>query len=210
MTIKNEYQAWIIKFSSVLTSTPRWVAALLVSEGFSIPEAWKSWWIIISAFMSVGMAITEALAFAYIFEAWRNQKDKSSNKLLFMAVLSAIVFVGVVAPNVASVVRSVPLSEILSNDIALYIWSVFVAASSIVIVASVGFAQKQNSVKGEVTLNVQKVTEKSSKRTSSWKDLTEEDRKFVYEATVEQVLNMFDVSEKTVYNWKNKLKQDKN
>ena len=72
--------ATLIKIGAVVTATPRWVAALLLAEGFVLPEAWLSWWIPISAILSAGMAITEALAFAFIFEAWRNQQDRKAQR----------------------------------------------------------------------------------------------------------------------------------
>lgn len=142
---KTDWQASMIKIAAVITATPRWVAALLAAEGLTVPDAWMSWWLPASALMSAAMAVVEGWAFAYVFAAWRNQRDRSSRWLLALALISAGIFIVVVAPYIAASVRQVPLSEILSTPWSLYLWAAAVAASTISIVASVGYAQKQNA-----------------------------------------------------------------
>lgn len=132
-----------IKIAAVITSSPRWVIALLAAEGFNLPPEWHGWWVIASAFLNLGMAIVEGFAFAYILTAWRNQKDKGSDRLFWMALFSASVFVGVMFPSISAGVRGVSLSELLTNDWTLHAWSVAVAMSTITIVAGVGYAEKQ-------------------------------------------------------------------
>ena len=134
----------IIKICAVVTAMPRWVGALLAAEGIIIPEEWRGWWIVASAIFNAAMAVTEGLAFAYVFNAWRNQKDKSADRLLWLAVVSGATFVIVLAPFIAAQVRSQTLASTLAADWALWIWSASVAASTIVIVASVGYAQKRS------------------------------------------------------------------
>jgi len=134
-------QADVIKFGAIATATPRWVGALLAAEGITVQASW-GWWLPMSITANIGMAIVEGLAFAYVFNAWRRTSGKPARNLLILALASAATFVGVIAPFVASRVRSVPLSEILSNGLALFAWSIAVAASTIAIVASVGYAQK--------------------------------------------------------------------
>lgn len=146
MTDNRDWTADIIKICAVVTAAPRWTGALLASEGFNVPEEWLFWWLPVSAGLSAAMAITEGLAFAYVFNAWRVQKDKAADKLLWLAVLSGITFVIVLAPFVAAQVRDVTLKEMLADDLILWSWSVGVAASTIVIVASVGYAQKRRDV----------------------------------------------------------------
>lgn len=141
--MKNDWQATVIKVGAVVTAAPRWVGALLAAEGFPIPADWMWWWIPLSAIMSAAMAVVEGMAFAYVFSAWRNQKDKSSNILFGMAVGTATVFVLVLAPYIAASVKKVGLYEMLYGDVLLYIWSICVGLSTIAIVASVGYAQKQ-------------------------------------------------------------------
>jgi hypothetical protein len=148
----------IIKICAVITAMPRWVGALLAAEGIMIPEQWRGWWIVASAIFNAAMAVTEGLAFAYVFNAWRNQKDKNADRLLWLAIASGATFVIVLAPFIAAQVRSVTLAAMLSADWALWAWSGSVAASTIIIVASVGYAQKRSlpetaskkSVKSEV------------------------------------------------------------
>ncbi len=136
-------QANLIKVAAVITASPRWVGALLAAEGLAMPDGWVVWWLPLSALLSAGMALVEGLAFSFVFNAWRVQKDKSANKLLWLALLSAIVFIAVLAPFIAAQVRAEKLSVVLGTGWALWVWSASVAASTIVIVASVGYAQKQ-------------------------------------------------------------------
>jgi hypothetical protein len=133
----------IIKFCAIITATPRWVIALLHADGLIIPDAWGWWWIIVSALLSVGMAVTEGLAFAYVFNAWRTQTDKTANRLFWFALVSGVVFVAVLAPSIAASVRDLPLNMILDTPLALWLWTVAVATSTIVIVTSVGYAEKR-------------------------------------------------------------------
>lgn len=142
--MKSDWQAWAIKFFAVVTATPRWVAALLAAEGLRIPPEWGTWWLPLSALMSAGMAVVEGWAFAYVFQAWRNQGDRKSDRLLWLALLSAALFVIVLAPYVAASVSGATVSAVLSAPWALWLWSSAVAASTIAIVAAVGFAQRES------------------------------------------------------------------
>jgi hypothetical protein len=146
MNDKRDFTAIIITICAVITAMPRWIGALLASEGFAVPEDWRPWWIVASAIFNAAMAITEGVAFAYVFNAWRNQRDRNSDKLFWLALASGLVFIIVLAPFIAAQTRAsgTPLSAMLSNDYALWLWSSAVAASTIVIVASVGYAQKRN------------------------------------------------------------------
>lgn len=144
-------QANLIKIAAVITAAPRWVIALLAAEGFLLPSAWLGWWVIVSAVLSLGMAIVEGFAFSYIFNAWRTQKDKAADNLLWIALISALVFVGVMTPSISAGVRNEPLGELLTNDWTLHLWSMAVALSTIVIVAGVGYAEKQTENKTKTT-----------------------------------------------------------
>lgn len=137
----DDRQAWIIKLAAVVTATPRWVAALLAAEGLAVPAAW-TWWLGMSALFSAGMALVEGLAFAYVFSAWRNQTDRRANNLLWLTLISAAIFIAVLSPYIAASVAGVRLAEILSTRLALLGWSAAVAASTIAIVVSVGYAQR--------------------------------------------------------------------
>ena len=147
---KSDWQATVIKILAVVTATPRWVGALLAAEGLVIPTAWADGWVIGSAIMSAAMAAVEGWAFSYVFEAWRNQEDNKSNRLGWLMLLSAILFVIVLAPYIAASVLHVSLAEILAitgetgftPTLWLFAWSVAVGGSTIAIVASVGYAQK--------------------------------------------------------------------
>ena len=143
MNDKRDWTAVIITICAVITAMPRWIGALLASEGFAVPEDWRPWWIIASTVFNAAMAITEGVAFAYVFNAWRNQKDKNADRLLWLAIVSGGTFVVVLAPFIAAQVRGVTLAAMLSADWALWVWSASVAASTIIIVASVGYAQKR-------------------------------------------------------------------
>lgn len=133
----------IIKVAAVVTAMPRWVGALLTAEGLAMPASWLDWWLPVSAIFAAAMAVVEGWAFAYVFNAWRNQRDKRANRLLWLAMLSACAFIVVLAPYIAAQVRGEPLRAVLSVGPALWLWSIAVAASTITIVASVGYAQKE-------------------------------------------------------------------
>jgi hypothetical protein len=201
--------ASLIKIGAVVTATPRWVAALLLAEGFVLPEAWLSWWIPISAILSAGMAITEALAFAFIFEAWRNQSDKKANVLLIFAGVAAFVFIGVVSPYIVASVRDLPLADVLSGA-WLWLWASSVAASTIVIVAAVGYAQKSHkvSVKIENTSSVETATFGKLPEKSDWRTLPAEDKQLISGMTAQEVVQKYAVSERTAYNWKQSVKDN--
>ena len=142
--MNSEKQATFIKLAAVITAAPRWTSALIVSEGLSLPVEWLSWWRVVSFAMAAAMAFVEAFAFAYVLRAWREARADSpqAKRLMALIVLSAICFVAVMAPNVYASVQSTPLANVLSG-VALWVWSIAVAASTILIVASVGYAQRR-------------------------------------------------------------------
>lgn len=133
-------QANAIKIGAVLTAIPRWVTALLWAEGFALPDPWLVWWVPVSALLSMAMAAVEGFAFAFAFSVWASKRR--ANGLLFAALLTAALFVGVLTPSIAAGVRGVPIGAILTHDGVLLLWSVAVAASTIGIVISVGYAQR--------------------------------------------------------------------
>ena len=141
--MNDDRQAAIIKISAVAVAAPRWIAALLASEGFALPTEWMTWWIVFSAICALGMSIVEAWAFSYCFRAWRGMTGRSANVMMVMIGMSAVSFVAVMSPYIASSVSRTTMASILSNGWALAGWSVCVAASTILIVASVGYAQKR-------------------------------------------------------------------
>ena len=110
--MRRDWQAFVIKVAAVLAATPRWVGALLQSEGFGLPETWLGWWIPLSAILSVAMAVVEGWSFSYIFHAWRRD---SNNQLLIAAIISCLTFVLVWGASVGlatiSIVISVGLAE---------------------------------------------------------------------------------------------------
>lgn len=134
-----------IKVAAVATAIPRWVGALLAAEGFAIPVAWLGGWVIFSAICGAGMAIVEGLAFAYVFNAWRNESGRRANVLFVFAVLSGIVFTLVGAPYIAAQVRELRVADVLQNDAAWWLWSASVFASTILILISVGYAQRSDA-----------------------------------------------------------------
>lgn len=136
-----DWQAPAIKIAAVISAASRWVGALLAAEGFDILAEWATWWIPLSAIMGAAMAIVEGMAFAYIFGAWKD--DQEDNKLLYIALLSGVVFVLVLTPYIAAQVVDQELAVILAWRPALYAWSAAVAASTIVIVAGVGYAERR-------------------------------------------------------------------
>lgn len=143
-----------IKIGAIMTAIPRLVVAMLRADGFELPETWIWFWLPLSAALSVGMAILEGSAFVYIFQAWRNQKDKSAVNLLYLAGLSALLLTIVVSPSVAaSIEDGTPFGDTLScggpsfcTSALRMIWSAAVVLTSVFITASIGYAQKDKVV----------------------------------------------------------------
>lgn len=217
-----------IKIAAVVTAAPRWMIALLAAEGFILPDAWLSWWIVVSAVLSLGMAVVEGMAFSYIFNAWKAQKDKRADILLLIALFSALVFVGVMSPSISASVRRVPLGLLLTEDWTLHLWSIAVSLSTITIVAGVGYAEKQidgtgkrtesKSEKAEVTVPLPEIkstlpvsTEifemlpETEKPKITWSDLLSPERAAIAGMTTKQILDKYQdyqLSERTARNWK--------
>ena len=205
----------LIKVAAVVTATPRWVGALLASEGMVIPEAWRGWWIWLSLALNAGMAIVEGFAFSYVFNAWRNQTDRASRRLLWLALLSAGVFVVVLAPYIAAEVRSVPLEQVTGTGWLLWLWSGSVAASTITIVASVGYAQKApRERKPDATPAAEQP--QSTATIDDWRaiyaqdngSLRDVDAKAVGEALKQR--GLAPPSERTLQNWAREAREQRN
>ena len=123
--MRRDWQAFVIKVAAVLAATPRWVGALLQSEGFGLPETWLGWWIPLSAILSVAMAVVEGWSFSYIFHAWRRD---SNNQLLIAAIISNV--------------TGQSLNEVISG-LWLWVWGASVGLATISIVISVGLAERR-------------------------------------------------------------------
>lgn len=134
-----------IKIAAVITAIPRWVVALMAAEGLSVPAEWHFYWVIFSAASAVGMAIVEGMAFSYVFSAikksWQLKNTAHIYTLSALAMVSAILFVSMLAPALSATVRGVTVGKWISSDLALTLWQVIVAGSTIAIVASVGYAE---------------------------------------------------------------------
>jgi len=140
---KTDWIATMITFFVVVVAIPRWVGALMAAEGFIIPTNWMGWWIPMSAIMAAGMAVVEAASFGYVFHAWKTQKDKKiARNLLILTIFSALVFILVITPYIASQVKHTTIDIVLQNDFFVFAWAACTSASTITIVASVGYAQR--------------------------------------------------------------------
>lgn len=142
--MNDERQATIIKIAAVAVAMPRWIGALLEAEGVPLPAEWRVWWVVFSALCAAGMALVEAGAFAYCLRSWRAMSGRAANVMAVLVGASAGVFVLVLSPYIASNVSHTPMSQVLTGA-ALYLWAVAVALSTILIVASVGYAQKRSA-----------------------------------------------------------------
>lgn len=135
-----------VKIAAVVTAMPRWVVAMLASEGLVFPENWQNAWTVISAILAAAMAISEGVAFAFLFSSWKKSSGKPAKIMIVLAILSALVFVGVLAPSMAASVRQVSLDEYLHSNFLLMLWTSCVALSTMLIVVSVGYAQKEEKL----------------------------------------------------------------
>jgi MFS family permease len=202
-------QANVIKVAAVITATPRWVVALLSSEGFTLPDTWKSWWIVFSVLSAAGMAIVEGVAFAYVFNAWKREATpRRANVMLILAIFSAVLFIILLSPSIAASVRGQALTVILANDWLLWVWSAVVAASTIAIVASVGYAQKQSPEAKPKVSEVVKVPETSESTAEvgetkrRYSTLTPEEVLQVAGSEPATIAGLFGISITAAKNWK--------
>src|SRR5512139_1574159 len=140
--MNDEHWATVIKIAAVAVAAPRWIGALLEAEGVPLPAEWRGWWVIFSAVCAAGMALVEAGAFAYCLRSWRGMTGRSANVMALMIGGSAVTFVIVLSPYIASNVSKMGMSKLLIGG-WLLAWSVAVALSTILIIASVGYAQKR-------------------------------------------------------------------
>ena len=140
--MNDERWATVIKVAAVAVAAPRWIGALLEAEGVPLPAEWRGWWVIFSAVCAAGMALVEAGAFAYCLRSWRGMTGRSANVMALLIGASAVTFVVVLSPYIAANVSKVSMSRLLTGG-WLLAWSVAVALSTILIIASVGYAQKR-------------------------------------------------------------------
>ncbi|CAG0936307.1 hypothetical protein TFLX_05175 [Thermoflexales bacterium] len=140
--MNDERWATVIKIAAVAVAAPRWIGALLEAEGVPLPVEWRAWWVIFSAVCAAGMALVEAGAFAYCLRSWRGMTGRSANVMALMIGASAVTFVIVLSPYIAANVSKIGMSKLLIGG-WLLAWSVAVALSTILIIASVGYAQKR-------------------------------------------------------------------
>ena len=49
MKTNNDWQANTIKVAAVATAMPRWIGALLMADGLSVPVSWLPWWTVFSS-----------------------------------------------------------------------------------------------------------------------------------------------------------------
>jgi hypothetical protein len=138
-------EANIIVIASVITAAPRWITALLSSQGIAIPADMVAAWTYISFACAVGMAVVEAFAMKYVWHAYRGSVKGSpqSKVLVGLVVAASLVFVLVLAPDIYAQAQHKAVGDILEPWV-LALWSVMVALSTIVIISAVGFAMRKD------------------------------------------------------------------
>jgi hypothetical protein len=136
-------QADVIKIAAVLTAAPRWAGALMAADGVPVPVGWIIAWRYAALGLSLGMAAAEGFAISFVFNAWRNQHDKRSRWLLFLAILMLVDFGVILAPYIVANVSGETLGNVLGTGPLLWVWSGAIAASTGLVVGSVGYAQKE-------------------------------------------------------------------
>lgn len=145
--------AVVIEFSVAVVLLPRWIPALMLAEGNTMPETWESWWIPMSAVFNGGMAVVEAVAIAYVFYAWHHTSGQEAKRLLVLIALMLITFSMVLAPFVASSVGDVAIKDLLESP-GQYgmsmIWGTAVVLSTSFTVMAVGIAQGTGTKKQKI------------------------------------------------------------
>lgn len=146
MIRKRDWEATAIYVAAMLAAVTRWTGALLSAEGFDILQQWLGWWVPGVGILGAAMAVVEAWSFAYIFFTWRSERDKGQARILLsLAGLAAFTFLVVLTPYIMTRVEGVMLREILALIAGgtlwgVGIWAFAVGASTISIVAGVGYA----------------------------------------------------------------------
>jgi hypothetical protein len=157
----SDSQADVIKVAAVLTAAPRWAGALMAADGVPVPDDWQIAWRIGAFVLSLAMAAVEGFAISYVFNAWRNQQDKKSRLLLYLAIFMLVDFGMILAPYIVANVSQQELATVLGPSWLLWLWSAAVAASTGLVVGSVGYSQKE---KPATTSKTSKSSEKDSKQ----------------------------------------------
>lgn len=139
----DQQQADIIKIAAVVTAVPRWAGALMAADGVPVPPAWETYWRTAALILSILMAVAEGFAIAFVFNCWRNQKDARSRLLLVLAILMLVDFGVILTPYIVANVNGVSLSAVLAESWLIWLWAAAVAASTGLVVGSVGYAQKE-------------------------------------------------------------------
>jgi hypothetical protein len=135
-------EADVIKIAAIVTAVPRWAGALMAADGVPVPAAWLDIWQVGAFFMSLAMAAVEGFAISYVFNSWRNQQDKRSSLLLWLAIVMLVDFAVILTPYIVGNVSDGELAGVLGPGWLLWMWSAAVAASTGLVVGSVGYAQR--------------------------------------------------------------------
>ena len=147
--MKRDREADIIKVAALLTAAPRWAGALLEADGVPALADWAGWWRVAALILSVSMAAVEGFALAYVLSRWRRERENGSHLLFWLAIVALVDFAMILAPYVAANVSGVELADILGSGPLLWLWSIAVAASTGIVVASVGYAQRTSDASQE-------------------------------------------------------------
>ena len=118
---------------------PRWVLALLAADGFFVPISW-TWVHGVSAVFGAAMTILEGIAIAYILGAMVVARGMQLRWLAALVGATCASFIGVLAPSIYSRVTGAAVGAVLPAW-GIWVWSSCVAASTILTVAAVGYAQ---------------------------------------------------------------------
>lgn len=148
--------ATAIKIAAVLVAMPRWIGALLEADGVPLmltPDT-APWWGLFSALASAGMALVEGVAFWYTLRAWRKY---GGGWLFTLIVASMATFAMVLTPYIMANVSGSKLASILQGG-WIVAWSSCVSLSTILIVASVGYAQPKEAKQAALPDAIHKFT----------------------------------------------------
>ena len=145
----DDQQADLIKIAAVVTAVPRWAGALMAADGVAVPADWLSLWRYMAFFMSLAMAAVEGFAISFVFNRWRNQTDKRANLLLWLAIAMLVDFAVILTPYIVANVTEQSLAQVLGASWLLWLWSGAVAASTGLVVGSVGYAQRDKPARRE-------------------------------------------------------------
>lgn len=220
---------WLVTISAALVTVVRYSAAFMASDMGTISGTLSEWVTILMAFTGLGMGILDVFGGAYLFNGWRKTMPRTGQKWSFRFktltfFVFGLIFCGMIilVPFTVSRISHVSVAEVLGDGYGKWIWSTMVNVVPYFLVGGVFSGNKiimdmaeESSGKvsegsGKVSGKGEKVSEKVTESLpKDWRKLrptltTDQVRIFanLSPAQVKELASRYEVTEKTVWNWR--------